>query len=327
MQTGANEFMSENTMQRRPFGNTGMHVSPLTFGAWSIGGPAKLGDLPIGWSGVNDADSKRAVAAALDAGINVFDTADKYAEGHSERLLGEVLAQRRDEVVLVTKTGIVGADDKGIVVDFSPERIREACAASLRRLATDRIDIYLMHLVTDRTFPGDDTRGALEQLRGEGKIRAYGISVQFPRQGSRQLHEGFGEAMMLEYNPFKRGDAEAVLDAAHEKGVGVITRGALEKGLLSGKYAVGHEFDADDVRSRIPPGVRDGILEKVSRLQREFGFDRAALLGLALGFPLRHPGCSTVAAGMKTDAQVRELVEALRAEVPRAEEALELLAV
>lgn len=303
-------------MNLRPFGKTGLEVSPLTFGAWSIGGPARLGEVPIGWTGVNDTDSVRALQTAREKGITVFDTSDKYAEGHSEKLIGNAFSSCRDDIVLVTKTGIVGIDAEGIVLDLSPDRIREACHASLKRLQTDRVEIYLLHLVNDRTFPGDDTRAALERLKQEGKIRHFGISIQYAHQGMRQLEEEFGDAMMLEYNPFKQKDETLVLDKARERGVGVITRGALEKGLLTGKYAPGHIFDPDDVRSRIPAEYRDRVLGTVAKLQKDHGLNRSDLLGLALAFPLRHAGCSTVAVGMKTSEQVRELAEALR-EAPR----------
>lgn len=303
-------------MKPGPFGKTGLMVSPLTFGAWSIGGPARLGEVPIGWTGVNDTDSIRALQTAREGGITVFDTADMYAEGHSEELIGNAFSSCREDIVLVTKTGIVGIDAEGIVLDFSPDRIREACHGSLQRLQTDHVDIYLLHLVNDRTFPGDETRAALERLRQEGKIGHFGISVQHAHQGMRQIEEGFGTAMMLEYNPFKQKDETSVLDMAHARGVGVITRGALEKGLLTGKYAPGHTFEGDDVRSRIPAEYRDRVLGSVAKLQKVHGLNRRDLLGLALAFPLQHPGCSTVAAGMKTGEQVRELAEALR-EAPR----------
>lgn len=287
-------------------------VSPLSFGAWSIGGPARLGDMPIGWTGVTDPESIQALQVARDNGVTVFDSADKYAEGHSERLIGTAFASCRDDVVLVTKTGIAGVDEEGIVLDFSPDRIQESCHASLKRLQTDRIDIYLLHLVNDRTFPDDDARAALERLKDQGKIRHYGISVQFPHQGLRQMKEGFGDAMMLEYNPFKQQDETQVLDEAHARGFGVITRGALEKGLLTGKYAPGHTFEPDDVRSRLPADYRDRVLGAVRDLQQLRDLNRRDLLGLALSFPLKHPGCATVAVGMKTAEQVNELVEALK---------------
>src|SRR4051812_7138220 len=218
-------------MEFRPFGNTGLMVSPLTFGAWSIGGPAEMGGKQIGWSGVNDADSLDAIRAAVDAGINLFDTADAYARGHSEELLGQALAGARHKVLLSSKAGMVDNAD-GFKLDFSSQHLTRACEASLKRLRSDHLDIYLLHLVTDGFPITEDTRAGLDRLLAAGKIRHYGISVQFPIQGSEQLDSGFGDCMMIEYSPLKRAGVEEVITRAAEMGVGVITRGALEKGLL-----------------------------------------------------------------------------------------------
>jgi aryl-alcohol dehydrogenase-like predicted oxidoreductase len=294
------------TLEKRPFGNTGLLVSPLTFGAWSIGGPAEMGGKQIGWAGVNDADSLDALRAAADAGINLFDTADAYGRGHSERLLGQAFrGALRDQVLISTKAGMVD-DPAGFKLDFSRQHLTQACEGSLQRLGTDRIDIYLLHLVVDGYPLTDDIRATLDDLRRAGKIRHFGVSVQFPHQGIEQLEKHFGDSMMIEYSPLKRTGVEDVLARARQQGVGVITRGALEKGLLSGKYAVGHRFPADDVRSRIPTDYIDRLLARVERLK-----STTNLLAAALQFQLAHAGVSTITVGMKTRQQVRENVNAL----------------
>src|SRR5688500_13151110 len=112
-------------LQKRPFGKTGLDVSPLTFGAWSIGGAAEMGGKQIGWSGVNDADSLDALRAAYDAGINLFDTADAYGRGHSEFLLGRAFRGIRDKVLISSKAGMVD-DPAGFKVDFSREHLTAA---------------------------------------------------------------------------------------------------------------------------------------------------------------------------------------------------------
>jgi aryl-alcohol dehydrogenase-like predicted oxidoreductase len=119
-----------------PFGRTGLSVSPLTFGAWSIGGPAEMGGKQIGWVGVDDDASIDAIKAARDAGVNLFDTADAYGRGHSERLLGRALAGMRDKVLISSKAGMVD-DADGFKLDFSRKHLLEACEGSLRRLNTD----------------------------------------------------------------------------------------------------------------------------------------------------------------------------------------------
>ena len=295
-------------LEKRPFGNTGLYVAPLTFGAWSIGGPAQMGGKQIGWSGVNDADSIDALKAAYDAGIDLFDTADAYGRGHSERLLGQAFKGKREKVLISSKAGMID-DPAGFKLDFSRRHLTEACEGSLQRLGTDYLDIYLLHMVIDGHPLTDDIRATLDDLRHAGKIRHYGVSVQFPHQAMEQLEKHFGDSMMIEYSPLKRAGVEDVLSRAKELGVGVITRGALEKGLLSGKYRPGHRFDAQDVRSRIPGDQIDRILSAALKLKAA-GID---LLAMAMQFQLAHPGCSTITVGMKTRRQVEENVAAVSA--------------
>jgi aryl-alcohol dehydrogenase-like predicted oxidoreductase len=299
-------------LAKRPFGRTGLMVSPLTFGAWSIGGPAEMGGKQIGWVGVNDDDSIDALKVAYDAGVNLFDTADAYGRGHSERLLGRAFCAGgvRDKVLISSKAGMVDNPD-GFKLDFSRAHLMASCEGSLKRLGTDYLDIYLLHMVTDGYPLTEDIRDTLADLKRAGKIRHYGVSVQFPQQGMEQLDRHFGDAMMIEYSPLKRAGVEDVLVRAHNLGVGVITRGALEKGLLSGKYEPGHRFDARDVRSRIPGEQIDRVLAGVAELRSQATREGWSLLGMALQFQLAHAGCSTVTVGMKTRQQVEENVAAI----------------
>src|SRR5678816_1484510 len=151
-------------LEKRPFGTTGLMVAPLTFGAWSIGGPAEMGGKQIGWSGVNDADSIDALKAAHDAGIDLFDTADAYGRGHSEILLGRAFKAMRDKVLISSKAGMVD-DPGGFKLDFSRKHLLEACEASLRRLQTDYLDIYLLHMVVDGYPLTDDIHMTLYNLK------------------------------------------------------------------------------------------------------------------------------------------------------------------
>src|SRR5688500_14901416 len=128
-------------MQLRPFGNTGLQVSPITFGAWSIGGPAGISGKQVGWSGVKDDESIDALNAALDAGINLYDTADAYGNGHSERLLGQAFAGKRDRLLISSKAGMVDQGSDKFVLDFSREHLTQACEGSLKRLGTHYLDI------------------------------------------------------------------------------------------------------------------------------------------------------------------------------------------
>jgi len=292
-------------LSKRPFGKTSLSISPLTFGAWSIGGPAEMGGRQVGWSGVNDDESIDALHAAYDAGINLYDTADAYGRGHSERLLGRAFKNKRDKILLSSKAGMID-DPAGFKLDFSRSHLTQACEASLQRLGTDYLDIYFLHMVIDGYPLTDDIRQTLDGLKSAGKIRHFGVSVQFPHQAMEQLDKNFGDAMMIEYSPLKRAGVEEVLTRANQLGVGVITRGALEKGLLSGKYLPGHRFDAQDVRSRLPGEYIDRVLTGVQKLKTQID-----LLAMAMQFQLANPGCSTITVGMKTRRQVEQNVAAV----------------
>src|SRR5215208_4977974 len=157
-------------------------VSALGAGCWAIGGPWQFDGRPAGWGMVDDDDSIRAIHKALDLGITLFDTADVYGCGHSERVLGQGLAGVRDQVVVATKFGLVFDEQRRTSsgVDVSPDYIRRACEASLRRLGTDRIDLYQLHPGEVDVAAAEPVLATLDQLVAEGKIVHYGTAVEAP---------------------------------------------------------------------------------------------------------------------------------------------------
>src|ERR671910_899402 len=167
-------------MFQRDFGTrTGVRTSALGLGCWAIGGPWAFDRKPAGWGEVDDDESVRAIRRALDLGVTLFDTADVYGCGHSERVLGRALAGRRDEAVIVTKVGNLFDEARrtGGGSDVSPAYLRRACDASLRRLGTDRIDVYLIH---DGLSGPEDVPAVidvLEELVAAGKLRWYGSGM------------------------------------------------------------------------------------------------------------------------------------------------------
>jgi aryl-alcohol dehydrogenase-like predicted oxidoreductase len=160
----------------RSLGRSGIEVSAVGLGCWAIGGPFFRDGGPVGWGEVDDAESTRAIHRALDLGATFFDTSNVYGAGHSERVLGRALAGRRDEVAIATKFGNVFDESTRHITgaDASPEGIRRACEASLRRLGTDRIDLYQLHLGDYDPVAAVEVRETLEELVDEGSIRAYG---------------------------------------------------------------------------------------------------------------------------------------------------------
>jgi aryl-alcohol dehydrogenase-like predicted oxidoreductase len=175
----------------RTIGRSGIQVSAMGLGCWAIGGPFWSGETPSGWGEVDDNESIRAIHKGLDLGITFFDTADVYGCGHSERVLARALAGKRPQVVIATKFANVFDESTRQVSgsDASPAYIRRACQASLKRLATDFIDLYQLHDNGYDPALAGEVRDTLEELVKEGKIRAYGWSTDNP-EGLKVFAQG-----------------------------------------------------------------------------------------------------------------------------------------
>jgi aryl-alcohol dehydrogenase-like predicted oxidoreductase len=237
----------------RKLGRSGIEVSPMGMGCWAIGGPFWNGETPQGWGEVDDEESIRAIHAALDLGINLFDTANIYGAGHSERVLGRAFAGIRSKVVIATKFNAVFDETTRQVTgsDTSPEGIRSACEASLRRLNTDYIDLYQFH---DNGFPADKAgpvRETLEKLAKEGKIRAYGWSTDFPDRAEVFAKGPKCAAIQLELNVLD--DNPAVIKLCEKYDLAALNRGPLAMGILTDKYTVETKTAVDDVRGKKSP--------------------------------------------------------------------------
>ena len=236
---------------KRTLGRSGIEVSALGMGCWAIGGLWQWLDGPGGWGEVDDAESIRAVHAALDKGINFFDTAANYGAGHSERILGQALAGRRQQAVIATKFGFV-VDETGKRVtrfehaDDVIKDARKSCEASLRRLGTDYIDLFQLHVWDYPAEPAVALRAELEALVREGKIRLYGWSTD-----SVELARVFAEG---EHCAAIQHDLNVVLDApemlalCERENLASVDRSPLARGALTGKYSKDTHFAEDDVR-------------------------------------------------------------------------------
>jgi len=245
-------------MVSRELGHSGIRVSALGFGCWAIGGPFWQGSQPLGWGEVDDGESIRALRRALDRGVNFFDTADVYGTGHSERVLGRALAEdgARDQVAIATKFGNVFDEATRQITgsDASPAYIRQACEASLRRLGTDRIDLYQLHLGDLDPAAAEATFDTLEELADQGLIRAYGWSTDDPERARLLAGRPHFAAVQHDLNALL--DAPEVLAACADLGVASVNRGPLAMGLLSGKFQADSRLPADDVRGKEPAWMR-----------------------------------------------------------------------
>lgn len=240
--------------QTRKLGRSGIEVSALGMGCWAIGGPFWAGETPLGWGEVDDEESVRAIHAAVAMGVNFFDTADVYGAGHSEKVLARAFADRRSEVVIASKFSNVFDEATKQVErsDASPDYIRQACEASLRRLNTDYLDLFQFH---DNGYPAEKAgpvRETLEGLVHEGKIRAYGWSTDFTDRAEFFAKGENCTAIQLQLNVLD--DNAAVIALCEKYDLAAINRGPLAMGLLSGKYTADTKPSLDDVRGEKSPG-------------------------------------------------------------------------
>ena len=238
---------------RRALGRSEIEVSALGMGCWAIGGPFWDGETPLGWGEVDDEESIRAIHAALDRGVNFFDTANVYGAGHSERVLSRAIAGRRSQVVIATKFNSVFDETTRQVTgaDTSPEGIRQACEESLRRLNTDYIDLYQFH---DNDYPAEKAapiRETLENLVQAGKIRAYGWSTDYVDKAEAFAQGPRCTSIQLQLNVLD--DNPAMVAFCEKYNLAAINRGPLAMGLLTGKYTSVTKISADDVRGQKSP--------------------------------------------------------------------------
>ncbi len=257
-------------------------------------------------------ESIETVRRSWEQSVTFYDTADAYGRGKSEVLVGMGLYENKNEAVICTKVGMSLAAPGQ---DFSEPYILGALDASLTRLERDYVDLYLLHGpplegMTDALF------GLMKDLKGSGKIRAWGVSISPVETSDRVVEEGLrameggAEAIQLVYNILQQKEGDALFPVAMEKGVGMIARVPLASGWLTGKYNAQTAFPADDLRSLryTPERVRE-TAELVAKL--DFLLEEAdSMVEAALRFVLSNPAVSTVIPGAKTPAQLRGIVNA-----------------
>lgn len=300
-------------MQTRVLGRSGIKVSALGMGCWAIGGPFWRGDTPVGWGDVNDEDSKRSLERALDLGVTFFDTADVYGCGHSERIVGEVLAGLRNEVVIATKFGNVFDEQTKRITGFSaePAFIRNACEASLRRLNTDYVDLYQFHKGDYDLDRADEVVETLERLVEEGKIRAYGWSTDDPERARAFARGEHCAAIQQRLNIFE--GSEETLALCEAENLASINRGPLAMGLLTGKFNADSTLPANDVRRDwdFRSGPQAKRLRMLEELREVLTAGGRTLAQGALGWLWARSEVTVPIPGFKTVAQVEENAGAL----------------
>lgn len=285
-------------MQKRKLGNSSLMVSPIGVGFWGIVG----GDY---WGAQDETDTVGAVEAALDAGINFFDTAEGYGDGYSEEMLGRALKGRRNEAVIATKVS---------AGNLAPEAIRAACERSLKRLQTDTIDLYQVHWPS-REVPFDETMAALLELRREGVIRVIGVSNFGVLDMPDMLQRGRYEANQLPYSLLWRAIEFDIHPGCVERNISILPYSPLNQALLTGRYRNADEMPYSRTRTRHFRGDRRdsrhgtagfeaetfAAVDAIREICADIGQEMAHV---ALAWLLHKPGVASVLAGARNPRHI-----------------------
>jgi aryl-alcohol dehydrogenase-like predicted oxidoreductase len=297
-------------MNYRRLGRTGLQVSELGYGSWGIGKQM--------WVGADDAESKKSLQAALDAGVNFIDTALVYGDGHSESLVGQVVRESAEQVYVATKIPPANYEwpaRSGVAASeaFPGKWVRECTERSLSNLGLEAIDVQQFHVWSDEWVGQGDWAEAIDQLRSEGKIRYFGVSINDhqPANALRLVRSGLVDTVQVIYNIFDQSPEDELFPAVQQADVGVIVRVPFDEGSLTGSVTPGTVFPEGDWRNGYFGGNRKAqVWERVQAVAHELGRPVEGLAEVALRFCLSHPAVSTVIPGMRRTANVERNVAA-----------------
>ncbi|NEZ41286.1 aldo/keto reductase [Paenibacillus alvei] len=284
---------------------TSIEVSEIGFGTNAVGGHNNFAN-------VNELTGKQTVQEAIDQGITFLDTADAYGFGRSEQLIGEVIRDCRNNLVLATKGGIEKLDNGSIRFNNDPRYLRSAVEASMKRLQTDYIDLYYLHFI-DGSIPLSESVGELTRLKSEGKIRAIGISNATIEQVKQANATNELNVLQSPYHMLDRSAEQELLPYCLEHDISFIPYGPLAFGILGGKYQSDMILDDGDWRKGLAlfqPDMFTRHLTRVEKLKAIASEEQLTLPNLALAWLLHQPGVDAVIPGGKRVEQIRNNAEA-----------------
>ncbi len=247
-------------MNYRPFGRTGWQVSEISFGAWALGAD---------WGHVSEADAIDALHAVIDAGINFIDTADVYGDGRSERLIAQVLKERSEEVVVITKAG--RRLNPHVAAGYNCQNLTAFVERSLKNLQVETLDLVQLHCPPTEVYYMPETFGVLDDLVQAGKLKYYGVSVEKVEEAIKAMEYPGVQSVQIIFNIFRQRPGELFFKLAQQKQVGILARVPLSSGMLSGKMSRQTTFGADDHRQYNRHGEAFDVGETFSGVDFETG--------------------------------------------------------
>ena len=298
-------------MERRALGRTGWRISPISFGAWGIGGDA--------WGSTDDDESMRVLHRAVDLGVNFIDTADVYGDGHSERLIAQLRRERSEEIIVATKAG--RRLSAQVAADYNRKNLTAFVERSLANIDTAAIDLLQLHCPPSEAYEMPELFGILDDLVAAGKVRYYGVSVEKVDDALRAIEYDGVQSVQIIFNMFRLKPSERFFAAARARKVGILARVPLASGLLSGKLRPDSKFADGDHRAFNRHGEAfdqgetfsgvdyDIALEAVEKLKPLVPHG-ATMAQLALRWILSFPEVTAAIPGAKKVTQVDENVRA-----------------
>lgn len=295
--------MSE--IEKRILGKSGIEVTKIGVGLWAIGGDE--------WGEVDDRESLDMIDAALDLGINFFDTADVYGMGHSEKLLGRAMKGRRDQFIVATKIGWVGFDNKKQVSQYDTvEKLIAGVESNLERLQTEYVDLVQCHIDFREANMEIFVEG-FQKLQAQGKVRAYGVSTSDFEYLQAFNDDNKAATLQIDYSILNRTPEENIFPYTIENNLGVLVRGPLAMGILTGKFSEDSRFEDGDFRQNWIENKDEhqiflNDLEKVEKLKPLV--NERSMAQLAIQFTMQHPAVTLAIPGAKRISQLKENVKA-----------------
>ena len=292
-------------IQKRILGKSGIEITKIGVGLWAIGGDE--------WGEVQDQESLDMISAALDMGINFFDTADVYGVGHSEELLGRAMKGRRDKFIVATKIGWLGFDVEKQASQYDTvDKLINGVEGNLKRLQTDYVDLIQCHIDFRETNMEIFVEG-FQKLQQQGKVRAYGVSTSDFEYLQAFNAENRTSTLQIDYSILNRTPEKDIFPYTIENDLGVLVRGPLAMGILTGKFTKDSRFGEGDFRRNWLDNEDEhhiflNDLEKVENL--EALTNHRSLAQLAIRFVMQHPAVTVAIPGAKRISQLKENVKA-----------------